>query len=140
MRALEFITGHVIFKLRFNQIYQMKTTKSLSLIYLIMEHFVRFLHAWLNSFLSGFLIILHIFFVFICVDYLGDALLPCLHQMKEQIFHLVWVFIGLDLSHEQQKKTFSCLLLQLWQFGLSSFKERDTKLVDFLPKINIFIF
>ena len=69
-----------------------------------MEHFVRFLHAWLNSSLSGFLIILHFFFVFICVDNLGDALLPWLHQMKEQIFHLVWVFIGLDLSHEQQKK------------------------------------
>ena len=26
MRALEFITGHVIFKLRYNQIYQLKTT------------------------------------------------------------------------------------------------------------------
>ena len=26
MRALKFITGHVIFKLRYNQIYQMKTT------------------------------------------------------------------------------------------------------------------
>ena len=26
MRALEFITGHVIFKLRYDQIYQMKTT------------------------------------------------------------------------------------------------------------------
>ena len=26
MRALEFITGHVIFKLRYSQIYQMKTT------------------------------------------------------------------------------------------------------------------
>ena len=26
MRALEFITGHVIFKLHYNQIYQMKTT------------------------------------------------------------------------------------------------------------------
>ena len=26
MRALEFITGHVIFKLRSDQIYQMKTT------------------------------------------------------------------------------------------------------------------
>ena len=26
MRALEFITDHVIFKLRYNQIYQMKTT------------------------------------------------------------------------------------------------------------------
>ena len=26
MRALEFIRGHVIFKLRYNQIYQMKTT------------------------------------------------------------------------------------------------------------------
>ena len=26
MRALEFLTGHVIFKLRYNQIYQMKTT------------------------------------------------------------------------------------------------------------------
>ena len=25
MRALEFITGHVIFKLRYDQIYQMKT-------------------------------------------------------------------------------------------------------------------
>ena len=25
MGALEFITGHVIFKLRYNQIYQMKT-------------------------------------------------------------------------------------------------------------------
>ena len=26
MRALEIITGHVIFKLRYNQIYQLKTT------------------------------------------------------------------------------------------------------------------
>jgi hypothetical protein len=26
MRALEFITGHVIFKLRYDPIYQMKTT------------------------------------------------------------------------------------------------------------------
>ena len=26
MRALELITGHVTFKLRYNQIYQMKTT------------------------------------------------------------------------------------------------------------------
>ena len=26
MRALEFITGHVIFKLRYDQIYEMKTT------------------------------------------------------------------------------------------------------------------
>ena len=26
MRALEFITGRVIFKLRYNQIYQLKTT------------------------------------------------------------------------------------------------------------------
>ena len=26
MRALEFITGHVIFKLRYNKIYQLKTT------------------------------------------------------------------------------------------------------------------
>ena len=26
MRALQFITDHVIFKLRYNQIYQMKTT------------------------------------------------------------------------------------------------------------------
>ena len=26
MRALEFVTGHVIFKLRYNQIYQLKTT------------------------------------------------------------------------------------------------------------------
>ena len=26
MRALEFITGHVIFKLRYNQMYQLKTT------------------------------------------------------------------------------------------------------------------
>ena len=26
MRAIEFITGHVTFKLRYNQIYQMKTT------------------------------------------------------------------------------------------------------------------
>ena len=25
MRAIEFITGHVIFKLRYNQIYQLKT-------------------------------------------------------------------------------------------------------------------
>ena len=29
MRALEFITGHVIFKLRYDQIYQMKTTLKL---------------------------------------------------------------------------------------------------------------
>ena len=29
MRALEFITGHVIFKLRYNQIYQLKTTIAL---------------------------------------------------------------------------------------------------------------
>ena len=29
MRALEFITGHVIFKLCYNQIYQLKTTKQL---------------------------------------------------------------------------------------------------------------
>ena len=28
MRALEFITGHVIFKLRYNQIYQLKPTPS----------------------------------------------------------------------------------------------------------------
>ena len=28
MTALEFITGHVIFKLRYDQIYQMKTTQS----------------------------------------------------------------------------------------------------------------
>ena len=28
MRALEFVTGHVIFKLRYNQIYQLKTTPS----------------------------------------------------------------------------------------------------------------
>ena len=28
MRALKFITGHVIFKLRYNQIYQLKTTKT----------------------------------------------------------------------------------------------------------------
>ena len=27
MRALEFLTGHVIFKLCYNQIYQLKTTK-----------------------------------------------------------------------------------------------------------------
>ena len=27
MRALQFITDHVIFKLHYNQIYQMKTTK-----------------------------------------------------------------------------------------------------------------
>ena len=27
MRALEFIRGHVIFKLRYDQIYQMKTTQ-----------------------------------------------------------------------------------------------------------------
>ena len=26
MRALEFITGHVTFKLRYNQIYKLKTT------------------------------------------------------------------------------------------------------------------
>ena len=26
MRALEFLTGHVIFKLRYDQIYQLKTT------------------------------------------------------------------------------------------------------------------
>ena len=26
MRALEFLTGHVTFKLRYNQIYQLKTT------------------------------------------------------------------------------------------------------------------
>ena len=32
MRALEFITGHVIFKLRYDQIYPMKTTLSLSKI------------------------------------------------------------------------------------------------------------
>ena len=30
MRALEFITGHVIFKLRYNQIYQLKTTHNWS--------------------------------------------------------------------------------------------------------------
>ena len=29
MRALEFITGHVIFKLRYNQIYQLKTTNDI---------------------------------------------------------------------------------------------------------------
>ena len=29
MRALEFITGHMIFKLRYNQIYQLKTTNDL---------------------------------------------------------------------------------------------------------------
>ena len=28
MRALEFLTGHVLFKLRYNQIFQMKTTLS----------------------------------------------------------------------------------------------------------------
>ena len=27
MRVLEFVTGHVIFKLRHDEIYQMKTTK-----------------------------------------------------------------------------------------------------------------
>ena len=27
MRAFEFITGHVTFKLRYNQIYQLKTTQ-----------------------------------------------------------------------------------------------------------------
>ena len=85
---------------------------------------VKFFSEWIFDYST-------LFFVFICVDNLGDALLPCLHQMKEQIFHLVWVFIGLDLSHEQQKKTFSCLLLQLWQFGLSSFQGRDTKLARF---------
>ena len=29
MRVLEFVTGHVIFKLRHDQIYQMKTTKDM---------------------------------------------------------------------------------------------------------------
>ena len=28
MRALKFITGHVIFKLRYNEIYQMKITQA----------------------------------------------------------------------------------------------------------------
>ena len=32
MRALEFITGHVIFKLRYNQIYQLKTTLKINLL------------------------------------------------------------------------------------------------------------
>ena len=32
MRALEFIIGHVIFKLRYNQIYQLKTTNILKTI------------------------------------------------------------------------------------------------------------
>ena len=31
MRTLEFITGHAIFKLRYNQIYQLKTTLVVSL-------------------------------------------------------------------------------------------------------------
>ena len=30
MKALKFITGHVIFKLRYNQIYQLKTTMGLT--------------------------------------------------------------------------------------------------------------
>ena len=38
MKALEFITGHVIFKLRYNQIYQMKTT----LMYLTWFKFFQF--------------------------------------------------------------------------------------------------
>ena len=29
MRALEFLTGHVIFKLRYNQTYQLKTTQDI---------------------------------------------------------------------------------------------------------------
>jgi hypothetical protein len=36
MRALQFITDHVIFKLRYNQIYQMKTT----LRCLLFEHLI----------------------------------------------------------------------------------------------------
>jgi len=37
MRALEFITGHVIFKLCYNQIYQLKTTNK-DFVYLSFEH------------------------------------------------------------------------------------------------------
>ena len=86
-----------------------------------MGHFVRFLHEWLNSFLSRFLINIQ-FFVFICVDNLGDALLPWLHQMKEHIFHLVWVFIGLDLSHEQQKKLSPVCCCSYGNLGYQAFK------------------
>ena len=32
MRALQFITYHVIFKLRYNQIYQMKTTHDMQIL------------------------------------------------------------------------------------------------------------
>ena len=34
MEALQFLTGHVILKLRYNQIYQMKTTNIVSFSYL----------------------------------------------------------------------------------------------------------
>mgnify|MGYP007048490704 CR=1 FL=1 len=42
------------------------------------------------------------------------------------LLDLIWV--------TNNKKTFSCLLLQLWQFGLSSFQGRVTKLARILAK------
>ena len=75
---------------------------------------VKFFSKWIFDYST-------LFFVFICVDNLGDALLPCLHQMKEQIFHLVWVFIGLDLSHEQQKNflLFVVAVMAIWVIKFS---------------------
>ena len=41
MRVLEFLTGHVIFKLRYNQIYQMKTTHMAKMWTYILEIWLR---------------------------------------------------------------------------------------------------
>ena len=38
MKAIEFLTGHVIFKLRYNQIYQLKTTYVLYRIVALLRH------------------------------------------------------------------------------------------------------
>ena len=50
MRALELITGHVIFKLRYNQINQLKTTPETSPL------------------VTGFILSLLLFLVWLCID------------------------------------------------------------------------
>ena len=47
MRALEIITGHVIFRLRYNQIYQLKTT------IIILGTLKNKICRWMNHFSGG---------------------------------------------------------------------------------------
>ena len=77
---------------------------------------VKFFSEWIFDYSTYF------FLYSFALITVGDALLPWLHQMKEQIFHLVWVFIGLDLSHEQQKKLSPVCCCSYGNLGYQVFK------------------